>query len=216
LDVVADLASVTDFSFVRDGDLAHISRPLSMLGVNYYSRHVLAAPPPGRRGRIDWRGAAPEGPNVGSEAIRFVSRGVPVTAMDWEIDAPGLTEILRRVATDYPSVPLYVTENGAAFHDEVGPDGTIDDPDRLRFFDAHLRACQEAIAAGVPLRGYFAWSLLDNFEWAWGYTRRFGLFYVDYRDQRRIPKSSAHWYSSVIAKGELPDTPPPPAPRPAS
>jgi beta-glucosidase len=216
-DIVADLATVSDFSFVRDGDLAVISRPLSMLGVNYYSRHVLAAPEPGPDGRLDWRGAEPEGPNVGSEAVRFISRGVPVTAMDWEIDAPGLTEVLRRVATQYPSVPLYVTENGAAFHDEVAADGTVHDADRCHFLDAHLRACHDALAAGVPLRGYFAWSLLDNFEWSWGYTRRFGLYYVDYVSQRRIPKSSAGWYSSVIAHRALPDTPPtPPAPRPAS
>jgi beta-glucosidase len=208
-DVVADLATVTDFSFVRDGDLQVISRPLSMLGVNYYSRNVLAAPEPGPDGRIDWRGPDPEGPNVGSEAVRFISRGVPVTAMDWEIDAPGLTEVLRQVAAEYPSVPLYVTENGAAFHDVVNPDGTIDDPDRRDFLAAHLGACHDAIAAGVPLRGYFAWSLLDNFEWAWGYTRRFGLFYVDFYDQRRIPKSSAHWYRSVIAKRALPDGTPP-------
>src|SRR5262245_57735628 len=93
-DVVADLAEVTDFSHVHDGDLAVISRPLSMLGINYYSRNTLAAPEPGPDGRIDWRGPNPKGPNVGSEAVRFVSRGVPVTAMNWEIDAPGLTEVL--------------------------------------------------------------------------------------------------------------------------
>jgi beta-glucosidase len=135
-----------------------------------------------------------------------------VTAMDWEIDAPGLTEILQRVARDYPAVPLYVTENGAAFHDEVSPDGSINDTERCEFLDAHLHACLDAIAAGVPLRGYFAWSLLDNFEWAWGYTRRFGLFYVDYHSQRRTPKASAQWYSSVIARHALPESPPPRVP----
>ena len=211
-DVIADLAPVTDFGHVQAGDLAVISRPLSMLGINYYSRHVLAAPEPGPDGRIDWRGPAPQGANIGSEAVRFVSRGVPVTAMDWEIDAPGLAEILQRVARDYPAVPLYVTENGAAFNDEVAADGSINDIERCDFLDAHLRACLDAIAAGVPLRGYFAWSLLDNFEWAWGYTRRFGLFYVDYHSQRRTPKASAHWYSSVIARHALPESPPPRTP----
>jgi len=227
-DVLADLAPVTDFAHVRDGDLAIISRPLSMLGINYYSRHVVSAPPPGPHGRIDWRGPDPRGASVGSEAVRFVYRGVPVTAMEWEIDAPGLTEVLKRVATEYPSVPLYVTENGAAFDDVVGPDGTVNDIERCAYLDAHLRACHDAITQGVPLRGYFAWSLLDNFEWAWGYTRRFGLFYVDYRDQRRIPKASARWYSSVIAQRALPPEPlvpdgatpssgsAPPEPRPAS
>jgi beta-glucosidase len=91
----------------------------------------------------------------------------------------------------------------------VGPDGTVDDVDRCEYFAAHLSACQDAIAAGVPLKGYFAWSLMDNFEWAWGYTRRFGLFYVDFRDQRRIPKASAHWYRSVIERRALPDAIPP-------
>jgi beta-glucosidase len=199
-DVVNDLAAITDFNHVHDGDLAITSRPLSALGINYYSRHVLAAPAPGADGSIDWRGPSPAGPNVGSEAVRFVSRGVPVTAMDWEIDAPGLSEVLQRVAREYPPVPLYITENGAAFDDQVGADGTVDDEDRRAYIDAHLRACHEAIGQGVPLRGYFAWSLLDNFEWAWGYTRRFGLVYVDYRDQRRTPKASAHWYSGVISR----------------
>ena len=133
------------------------------------------------------------------------SAGVPVTAMDWEIDAPGLAEVLQRVSREYPAVPLYITENGAAFHDEVAADGTVNDADRRAYFEAHLRACHEAIDAGVPLRGYFAWSLLDNFEWAWGYTRRFGLVHVDYRSQMRTPKASAHWYSDVIRRHGLLD-----------
>ena len=124
--------------------------------------------------------------------------GLPVTAMDWEIDAPGLLETLQRVHRDYPPVPLYVTENGAAFADEIALDGTVPDPDRVRYFDEHLRACHQAISAGVPLRGYFAWSLMDNFEWAHGYSKRFGMVYVDYPTQRRIIKSSAAWYASVI------------------
>ena len=232
-DVVRDLSSITDFSHVKDGDLAVISRPLSMLGINYYSRHVLAAPAPAgdsegasqrseertergaspngyvdtsqSDGAIDWRGTGIVNPYPGSEAVRFVQRGVPVTAMDWEIDAPGLAEVLRRVSREYPAVPLYITENGAAFQDEVAPDGSVQDADRRAYFDAHLRACHEAIAAGVPLRGYFAWSLLDNFEWAWGYTRRFGLVHVDYQSQVRTPKASAHWYSDVIRRHGLLD-----------
>ena len=208
-DVVEDLAPLTDFSHVQDGDLDVISRPLSMLGVNYYSRHTLGAP--SYDGPIDWRGPDPAGPNIGSEAVRFVSRGVPVTAMDWEIDAPGLSEVLQRVAREYPPVPLYVTENGAAFEDHVSPDGSVNDVQRREYIDAHLRACHEAIAAGVPLKGYFAWSLLDNFEWAWGYTRRFGLVYVDYLDQRRTLKASGHWYSDVISRHGVPGVTPPDA-----
>lgn len=122
--------------------------------------------------------------------------------MGWEIDAPGLVETLRRVHEDYTDLPLYVTENGSAFVDEV-VDGQVDDVDRLGYFDAHLRAAHEAIDAGVPLKGYFAWSLMDNFEWAWGYTKRFGMIHVDYDTQTRIPKSSARWYASVIRRNGL-------------
>jgi beta-glucosidase len=123
--------------------------------------------------------------------------------MGWEIDPSGLVETLRRVHAYQPQLPLYVTENGAAFPDRV-VDGRVDDPDRIAYLDAHLRACHEAIEAGVPLRGYFAWSLLDNFEWAWGYTKRFGLVYVDFQTQTRVPKSSAEWYGQVIRVGGLP------------
>jgi beta-glucosidase len=203
-----DLAAVTGFEHVRDGDLEIISRPLSLLGINYYSRHVLAAPQPGQDGTIDWRGGGALNAFPGSEGVNFVRRGVPVTAMDWEIDAPGLTEVLERVSREYPAVPIYITENGAAFHDKVSPDGSVHDPDRLAYLDAHLRACHDAIISGVPLRGYFAWSLMDNFEWAWGYTRRFGLVYVDYANQRRTPKASAYFYSDVIGRHGLLDRPP--------
>jgi beta-glucosidase len=198
-----------DFDFVRDDDLAVISRPLTLLGINYYSRHVLAAPSPRPDGAIDWRGGGATAPYPGSEAVRFVKRGAPVTAMKWEIDAPGLAEVLQRVHRDYPEIPLYITENGAAFDDRVLADGSVDDNDRRAFIEAHLRACLESITAGVPLRGYFAWSLMDNFEWAWGYHRRFGLVYVDYLSQRRIPKASALWYADVIRHHGLLDTTPP-------
>lgn len=214
-DVVRDLAGITDFAHVQDRDLEVISRPISMLGINYYSRHVLAAPvhPSGDGagpldGAIDWRGDGAVSPYPGSEGVRFVQRGVPVTAMDWEIDAPGLREVLLRVSREYPAVPLYITENGAAFHDEVSADGSIEDVERRSYFEAHLRACHEAITAGVPLRGYFAWSLLDNFEWAWGYTRRFGIIHVDYHSQVRTPKASARWYSDVIRRHGLLDQTP--------
>ncbi|TYB37359.1 beta-glucosidase [Micromonospora sp. AP08] len=198
-DLTADLRKVTDFGHVRDGDLAVISTPLDMVGVNYYSRHVVAAPVDGVEAEAYWRA-----PSCwpGSEDVRFVTRGVPVTDMDWEIDAPGLVETLERVHRDYTDLPLYVTENGSAFVDAV-VDGRVDDPDRLAYFDAHLRAAHAAISAGVPLKGYFAWSLMDNFEWAWGYTKRFGMVYVDYDSQVRIPKSSARWYADVIRRNGL-------------
>ena len=117
------------------------------------------------------------------------------------MDPPGLTETLCRLSREYRPVPLYVTENGAAYHDELSADGAVEDPDRVAFLDGHLRACLDALAAGVPLRGYFAWSLLDNFEWSWGYGRRFGLVYVDYPTQRRVIKRSGYRYREIIERG---------------
>ncbi|MFC0003967.1 GH1 family beta-glucosidase [Micromonospora siamensis] len=195
-DLRADLRQVTDFGHVRDGDLPIISSPLDLVGVNYYSRHVVAAAEPG---------AVPDPtPSCwpGSEDVRFVERGFPVTDMQWEIDAPGLQETLQRVHRDYTDLPIYVTENGSAFVDTV-VDDSVDDTDRLAYFDGHLRAAHAAIEAGVPLKGYFAWSLLDNFEWSWGYTKRFGMVRVDYDNQARIPKSSARWYAEVIRRNGL-------------
>ncbi|MFI6263996.1 GH1 family beta-glucosidase [Micromonospora sp. NPDC051006] len=205
-DLLADLREVTDFGHVRDGDLATIASPLDLVGINYYSRHVVAAPVAPASSASSASSAEPGGPAAscwpGSEDVRFVHRGVPVTDMNWEIDAPGLVETLRRVHEEYTDLPLYVTENGSAFVDEV-VDGRVDDIDRLAYFDAHLRAAHAAIGAGVPLAGYFAWSLMDNFEWAWGYTKRFGMIYVDYDSQNRIPKSSARWYAEVIRRNGL-------------
>jgi beta-glucosidase len=193
-DVLADVAAITDFGFVRPGDLEVISAPLAMLGVNYYRGAAVADGP-----------AGPVGPTAqpGSEHVRHIPRGLPTTAMDWEIDPDGLTGTLRMIADNYPAVPLYITENGAAFDDKVGPDGEVDDPQRVEYYAEHLRACHEAIEAGIPLRGYFAWSLLDNFEWAYGYDKRFGLIYVDYATQARIPKASARFYADVIARNGL-------------
>jgi beta-glucosidase len=202
-DVRQDLAGVSDFGFVQDGDLEVISAPLDLLGINYYSRHVVGAPDPDVPAEPYWR-AATSWP--GSEHVRFHKRpGVPVTDMDWEVDAPGLTETLLRVARDYPAVPLYITENGAAYVDAPDADGKVDDVERAAYFDAHLRACLDAIGQGAPLQGYFAWSLLDNFEWAWGYTKRFGLVSVDYDTQARTMKTSGHRYREVIKRNGLAD-----------
>jgi beta-glucosidase len=198
-DVIDDLRDVTDFSFVTPGDLDTISSALDVLGINYYSRHVASALPAEDAVKV----ADQPTTWVGSTHVRTLNRGLPVTAMGWEIDAPGLLETLRRVADDYTSLPLYVTENGAAFADVPGPDGIVDDQDRISYFDEHLRACHQAITEGVPLRGYFAWSLMDNYEWSWGYSRRFGMIYVDYPTQRRIPKASARWYGEVTRRNSL-------------
>jgi len=200
-DVVEDLRPVTDMSHVRDGDLEVISTSLDMLGVNYYTRYVVCAPemPDGVDDR--WRSAPSAFP--GSEHVQFKDRGLPVTAMNWEIDAPGLLEVLRRVSREYTDLPIYLTENGAAFDDVPDSEGRVEDAGRVDFFAQHLRACHQAITEGVPLRGYFAWSLLDNFEWGFGYTKRFGITYVDYPTQRRTPKASADWYAQVSRRNGL-------------
>jgi beta-glucosidase len=148
-----------------------------------------------------WRGAPSAFP--GSEHVQFKDRGLPVTAMNWEIDAPGLLEVLRRVSREYTDLPIYLTENGAAFDDVPDSEGRVEDAGRVDFFAQHLRACHQAITEGVPLRGYFAWSLLDNFEWGFGYTKRFGITYVDYPTQRRTPKASADWYAQVSRRNGL-------------
>ncbi|MBN6055155.1 beta-glucosidase [Nonomuraea sp. RK-328] len=193
-DVLADLGM--DTGFIHDGDLATINAPLDVLLVNYYSRFTVSGAGGGKASAA----AAPTetgSPWVGSEHVSFVNGGRPVTAMGWEIDDSGLLEVLQRVARDYPAIPLVVSENGAAF-DDVLKDGRVHDAERTAYFDCHLRACREAIEAGVPLQGYFAWSLMDNFEWAWGYGKRFGLVHVDFETQERVLKDSARWYSQII------------------
>ncbi|MCK2218953.1 GH1 family beta-glucosidase [Actinomadura sp. ATCC 31491] len=193
-DVLADLPG--DLDWLRPGDLKTINAPIDVLLVNYYSRFTVSGAPGGRQSAA----AAPTdsgSPWVGSEHVSFVNGGRPVTAMGWEIDEGGLVEILTRVARDYPRVPMVVSENGAAF-DDVIEDGRVHDPQRTAYFEAHLGACKAAIDAGVPLEGYFAWSLMDNFEWAWGYGKRFGLVHVDFDSQERLLKDSALWYAEII------------------
>lgn len=192
-DVLADVAPY--LGAIEAGDLRTIAAPVDMLGINYYNRFAVSGlPGPVTQPTSRW---------PGSEHVRFVQQGLPSTSMDWEIDEFGLFEVLYRVRKDYPAIPLYVTENGAAFDDEPSADGAVRDSRRVAFLDSHLRACHAAIRAGVPLRGYFAWSLMDNFEWSLGYSQRFGLIYVDYSTLRRIPKESARWYASVIRRGGL-------------
>ena len=189
-DVVQDFARWTDLSFVQDGDLATISARLDWQGINYYSSFVvrgLDAPAPA--------GARPT-PWIGCEDVEVVPNGEPVTHMGWDVVPSGLTKVLERISRDYDSPPLFITENGAAY-DDVVVDGQVEDDDRTAYVDAHLRAALDAIDAGVDLRGYFIWSLMDNFEWAWGYTRRFGVVRVDYDTLERTPKASAHAYAAI-------------------
>jgi beta-glucosidase len=150
-------------------------------------------------------GGADGGPSpwVGSPDVEFVGRGLPRTEMDWEIDEQGLHDVLTRVHREYPAIPLFVTENGAAFPDEPALDGTVADPDRVAYLDSHFRAAHRAIADGVDLRGYFVWTLMDNFEWGHGYTKRFGLVHIDYDTLKRTPKDSARWYAGVTRRNGL-------------
>ncbi|GIH26225.1 beta-glucosidase [Acrocarpospora phusangensis] len=192
-DVVRRAERFTDWSFVKDGDLALIGAPIDMLGVNYYHPFQVE-PRPGQP-------ANPVFP--GSEGVGFIDKPGPTTAMGWPIEADGLTELLVSLKRDYPAVPLLITENGAAF-DDVLAGGRVSDDRRIAFLDAHFRAAHAAIEAGVDLRGYLVWSFMDNFEWAYGYEKRFGLVYVDYASQERVPKDSARWYSEVIRRNGLP------------
>ncbi|WP_405923466.1 GH1 family beta-glucosidase [Streptomyces sp. NBC_00035] len=190
-DVLDDLHEVTAFGHVHDGDLKTIGAPLDHLGINYYAPMLVAG-----------SSTPTQSAYVGSPLVRFADGGRPRTAMGWEIDESGLLKLLLRLKDDYPAVPLYITENGAAF-DDVVQDGEVHDADRIAYLDGHLRSCAQAIGRGVPLKGYFVWSFLDNFEWSFGYRPRFGIVHVDYATQRRTPKDSARWYAEVIRRGGL-------------
>jgi beta-glucosidase len=169
---------------VLDGDLAVISAPLDALGVNYYNPTRLSALP---ESELPFR----------MEPIP----GYPVTAFGWPVIPAGLTEVLTLFAERYGDrlPPVYITENGCSVHDEVADDGTVDDQPRIGYLDGHIRAVHDAMTAGVDVRGYFCWSLMDNFEWTEGYQQRFGLVHVDFENQRRTPKASYGWYRDLIA-----------------
>lgn len=199
VDVLDDTAAVTDWAFVRDGDLAAIRRPLDELGLNYYTPTVVGGGAVPGAPRNDGHGASAYSPWPACEDVRFLHAAGPRTAMDWPVDPSGLYDVLTRVAAEAPGLPLLVTENGAAYDDAVGPDGRVADPARQAYIAGHLAAVRRAIAHGADVRGYFVWSLLDNFEWAYGYAKRFGIVHVDFPTGRRTLKDSGRWYASVIA-----------------
>ena len=189
----ATYAALTDFGYLRDGDLATISAPLDFLGVNYYFPSQVRAAPH-HQGNPALRTAD----DLGTQDV--TSPGQELTAMGWPVEPAGLTRLLEWLRDTYPALPpIYITENGRACDDMVTPDGRVEDPDRVRYLDSHLRAVADAIDAGVDVRGYYCWSLMDNFEWAEGYTKRFGLVHVDYATQQRTPKASFSWFRSLIA-----------------
>ncbi|MBZ2206294.1 GH1 family beta-glucosidase [Massilia soli] len=167
---------------VLAGDMEAIAVPTDFLGVNYYFPETIADAP----------GHAPLSAQVLPPA------GVETTALGWEVAPQGMTELLARIASDYQPGDMYITENGSCYDDEVGADGEIDDAGRRSYLQRHLAAMKDAIAAGVKVKGYFAWSLIDNFEWAEGYLRRFGLVHIDYATQQRRLKASGKWYSAFL------------------
>ncbi|XCM34061.1 GH1 family beta-glucosidase [Streptomyces parvus] len=167
---------------LQPGDLETIAAPLDWLGLNYYFRQIVTADPDG---------TAPHARQVSVPGARL-------THMDWEVHAEGLEQLLLRLTEEYGVQRIYVTENGSAYEDVVAADGSVHDPERVRYLEEHLAACARAVAGGAPLAGYFAWSLMDNFEWAYGYDKRFGLVHVDYATQRRTVKSSGLRYAELI------------------
>jgi beta-glucosidase len=193
----ADAAKVwgtlTDFSFLQEDDLETIAAPLDFLGLNYYYRaHVRDAGLPTRADRSAFE--------IGVESV--YPSGVDKTQMGWPIEPSGLHATLTGLAARFPALPpIYITENGCAYPDAVGPTGEVDDAARIEFIQSHVDAMRQAMADGVDVRGYFYWSLMDNFEWARGYAPRFGLVHVDYQTQVRTPKASYHWFRTLATSG---------------
>jgi beta-glucosidase len=174
-DVLEDLGA--DAPRIEPGDLQAIAQPMDYLGVNYYTRSVVSA-------------GAPWDTTTG---------GLPITEMGWEIYPKGLTDLLVRLHRDYAVPPLLITENGGAFADPL-VDGHVADADRTAYLADHIAAVADALEQGVPMAGYMVWSLMDNFEWASGYEKRFGIVHVDYATQQRTPKASAHWYRNFLQR----------------
>ncbi len=166
---------------VRAGDMDVIAQPLDFLGVNYYSSQVVEADP-----------------NTGALwPVRQVATRARLTDMGWPVVPQGLTDLLLRLTRDYGPLPLMITENGAAYPD-VPEQGQVRDQERIRYLQEHIEAVASAMKQGADVRGYYVWSLMDNFEWAFGYSKRFGLMYVNYQTQERIPKQSAQWYREFL------------------
>jgi len=176
---------IGEFDFIKEGDLETISVPIDFLGVNYYTRSIV---------KYD-EDSMLKAENVPGPGKR--------TEMGWEISPESLYDLLKRLDREYTKLPMYITENGAAFKDEVTEDGRVHDYERIEYIKEHLKVIARFIEEGGNLKGYFVWSLLDNFEWAHGYSKRFGIVYVDYETQRRILKDSAWWYKEVIEKERI-------------
>jgi beta-glucosidase len=192
-EVIEEILRVTDGTHILDGDAALTSAPIDYLGVNYYGPERVTRNPdtiddrtwPGRRGVV------------------HVAADVERTAMGWEVQPAGLVQIINRIRSEYGDKTFYITENGAAYDDEVDADGGVHDPQRTSYIRRHLLAVKQLIDAGADIRGYFVWSLLDNFEWSFGYSKRFGIVWVDYDTYERTLKDSAKFYAEVARTGTV-------------
>ena len=187
-DVVADFARAGAQLPIIGDDAEVIAAPIDWIGVNYYAPHIVS------------QGADPRrmSPFIPGDAVIGVRTTEDVTALGWPVRPRTFAALLRRLHHDYPGIPLYVHENGAAFHDVVSAGGEIDDSDRRGYIARHIDVVREVVLDGVDVRGYFAWSLLDNYEWSEGYRMRFGIVHVDFATQRRTLKASGRWYSQLI------------------
>ena len=188
-DVLADFARAGARPPVVGNDLQVIASAIDWIGVNYYAPHIVAA------------GADPRRPSpfIPGDAVVQIRSTEEVTALGWPVRPGNFAALLHRLHHDYPGTPLYVHENGAAFHDAVAADGSVDDPDRCAYIARHIDVVRAMVHTGIDVRGYFAWSLMDNYEWAEGYRMRFGITHVDFATQQRTLKSSARWYGDLIA-----------------
>jgi beta-glucosidase len=204
-DLLVDTAGITDWSFVLPGDLDIIHQPIDFLGVNYYSTATVrmwdgASPKQNADGHKDVGGS----PWPGSEHVEFLVQEGPYTAMGWNIAPDGLEDLLVSLHEAHPGLPLIITENGAAFDDEV-VDSRVRDVERTDYLRRHFTAAHRAMERGVDLRGYLVWSLLDNFEWGYGYSKRFGIVHVDYDTQVRTVKDSGRWLAALIREHTIPE-----------
>lgn len=191
------------FSVIQAGDLEIISPPLDFLGVNYYFPGTVMDAK-----RISEARVAGYGVPLGEQfpdlrVLSLATPGIDTTSMGWEVDASGLTELLVRIKKEYTDLPIYITENGAAFDDYVDPNNYVLDHNRVAYLQEHISAVHDAIDAGVNVQGYFVWSLLDNFEWSFGYSRRFGIVWVDFPSGDRLPKASFEWYRETIRSNSV-------------
>jgi beta-glucosidase len=199
----APAALLPPAGLILDGDMETIAAPLDFLGVNYYQPMHLRPGDPANLRRSE---EAPM-PGIEGGVVQYDPEGMEHTPMGWLIDPDGLYELLLRVSKDANGLPLYITENGCAAEDYVNPDGEVNDLERIKFLHLHLAAAARAIRDGASLAGYYVWSLLDNFEWAYGYQKRFGIVYVDFATQRRIPKASSAFYAGVAKTNAVPPLP---------